>query len=62
MGKLTELNYKLISKDANKIQDELGDITDRHVKEQLLHEFADSTDNKDLQKLFLSIMDLEEEK
>ncbi|WP_052255331.1 CHAD domain-containing protein [Salinicoccus sp. YB14-2] len=62
LGKLTELNYKLISKDANKIQDELGDITDRHVKEQLLHEFADSTDNKDLQKLFLSIMDLEEEK
>lgn len=62
LGKLTELNYKLISKEANKIQDELGDITDRHVNAQLLHEFADSTDNEALQELFLSIIDSEKEK
>lgn len=58
LGKLTELNYKWISKDANKIQKELGEITDHHVYMQLLHIYADSTENDDLQKLFLSMMDL----
>jgi CHAD domain-containing protein len=62
LGKLTELNYKLISKEANKIQDELGDITDRHVNAQLLHEFADSTDNEALKELFLAVKDIENEK
>lgn len=62
LGKLTELNYKLISKEANKIQDELGDITDLHVNEHLLDEFADSTDNEALQELFLSIKDIENKK
>lgn len=62
LGKLTEVNYMLISKDANKIQDKLGDITDHHVHVQLLHEFADSTKNENLQKLFLSMIDLQKQK
>lgn len=61
LGRLTELNYKLISKDANKIQDEFGDITDRHVNMQLLSAFADSIEDQNLKKLFLSMKDLEKQ-
>ncbi len=62
LGRLTELNYKLISKEANKIQDELGKNTDRHVNMQLLNAFAHETDNQDLKKLFLAIRDIEKQK
>lgn len=59
LGKLTEVDYKSVSKEAKKTQDELGKITDLHVNMKMLEEFNDITQDKELGRLFIEMRDLE---
>lgn len=59
LGELTEIDYKSISKEAKKIQDELGKITDLHVNMKMLQEYADTVQDKELSELFIEMRDLE---
>ncbi|MCD2138087.1 CHAD domain-containing protein [Salinicoccus halitifaciens] len=62
LGKLTGLEHKKISKEAKKIQDEFGEITDHRVNAAMLEEYADAADNEEVRDLFLKIRDLEQDK
>lgn len=59
LGDLTEVDYKSVSKEAKKIQDELGRITDHHINMKMLEEYADIIQDKELRELFIEMGDLE---
>ncbi|CAM4195347.1 CHAD domain-containing protein [Lacicoccus alkaliphilus] len=59
LGKLTELDHKAISKEAKKIQDEFGAVTDHHVNAAMLEDYADAADDEAIGHLFLKISNLE---
>lgn len=59
LGELTEVDYKSVSKEAKKIQDELGKITDHHINMKMLEEYADIFQDKELRELFIEMGDLE---
>lgn len=62
LGKLTDLKHKKISKNAKKIQDEFGEITDHHVNVVMLKEYADAVEDREVGELFLKIKDMEKVK
>lgn len=62
LGELTDLEHKKISKEAKRIQDEFGEITDHQVNAAMLKEYADAADNEEVRDLFLKIRDLEQGK
>ena len=62
LGKLTGLDHKAISKEAKKIQDEFGAVTDHHVNAAMLKDYADAVDDEAIGNLFLKIRDFEQRK
>ncbi|MFC3418724.1 CHAD domain-containing protein [Salinicoccus hispanicus] len=52
LGKLASLKHKGIRKEARRIQEEFGKITDHHVNEQMLLDYADKVDDKNLKETF----------
>ncbi len=62
LGRLTDLDHKTISKKARNIQDEFGEVTDHHVNAALLENYAEAAENREVEKLFLKIRDMEREK
>lgn len=58
---VTSIKTKPYKKDAEKIQDELGEITDHHVNYNLITEFAEQVESVDLSELFYKIRDILQE-
>lgn len=59
---VTSKKTKPYKKAAEAIQDEFGEVTDAHVNYDLLTDFADQVEDKDVRELFYQIRDIAQEK
>lgn len=55
LGKLASMKHKGIAKDAKRIQETFGKLTDAHVNEEMLADYAEKVDDKHLKKTFLKM-------
>ncbi|TVT27783.1 CHAD domain-containing protein [Salinicoccus cyprini] len=60
LGKLASMKHKGIRKDARRIQEEFGKLTDAHVNEEMLADYADKVDDKHLKETFRKMSEAQE--
>ncbi|GAB3058891.1 CHAD domain-containing protein [Salinicoccus sesuvii] len=59
LGKLASMKHKGIAKDAKRIQEAFGKLTDAHVNEEMLAAYAKKVDDKQLRETFMKMSDMQ---